>query len=56
MSSLSRDAVESALRSIVADLDYDLHKQVEEDEETGEDHYPALAREFIRLYERPAAE
>ncbi|MFF1684469.1 MULTISPECIES: hypothetical protein [unclassified Streptomyces] len=38
--------VESALRDLIADLDYDLHKGHERDEETGEDHYPGTARAF----------
>lgn len=39
--------VEEALRTLLADLDYDLHKSTEEDEETGEDGYPALAEQMF---------
>lgn len=39
--------VEEALRSLLADLDYDLHKATEEHEETGEDGYPALAEQMF---------
>lgn len=38
--------VESALRDLIADLDYDLHKYTERDETTGADHYPAMAKAF----------
>ncbi|MDX2575933.1 hypothetical protein PV332_10615 [Streptomyces scabiei] len=38
--------VESTLRCFLAELDYDLHKYHERDEETGEDHYPASAEWF----------
>lgn len=41
------DAVEAALRALIADVDYDLHKQIECDEEDGTDHYPGLAANFI---------
>lgn len=40
------DAVESALRMLMADLDYDLHKALECDEETGHDWYPGHAAVF----------
>ena len=39
--------VEEALRSLLADLEYDLHKATEEHEETGEDGYPALAEQMF---------
>ncbi|MFD7776626.1 hypothetical protein [Streptomyces sp. NPDC059753] len=42
----SVDDVESELRDLLANLDYDLHKAQEHDEETGEDKYPEMARAF----------
>ena len=47
---LSPEYVQEALSRIIADLDYDLHKQINEDEETGEDRYPELAADFIAEY------
>ena len=41
--------VESALRSLISDLDYDMHKYLERDEETGEDHYPEIAENFAKM-------
>lgn len=41
------DAVESALRGLIADLDYDQHKNMERPEDGGPDRYPELAREFL---------
>jgi hypothetical protein len=43
-------AVDAALRSLISDLDYDLHKQLERDEETGEDNYPIIVAKFINSY------
>jgi len=39
--------VEAAMRAFIASIDYDLHKQLECDEEDGTDRYPALAANFI---------
>ena len=47
---LCKDAVEEALKCVIADVDYDTHKQLECDEEDGEDRYPALAERFTKLY------
>lgn len=44
--------VDQALRLIISDLDYDLHKNLENDEETGVDVYPAIASVFIRHYNK----
>jgi hypothetical protein len=44
----SVDDVEDALRNFLAHLDYDLHKSLEHDEETGEDCYPETARAFLQ--------
>lgn len=38
--------IEEALRAVISSLDYDLHKSIENDEETGEDHYPELVAQF----------
>lgn len=40
---------EQALRAIITQEDYDLHKGIERHEETGEDGYPALAEQFARI-------
>ena len=50
--SLNREAVDKALRQVVEFLDYDLHKQLECDEETGEDTYGEHVQRFIDAYER----
>lgn len=43
--------VEKALRRFISvEVDYDLHKQFECDEEDSSDHYPRLAKSFIELY------
>jgi len=42
--------VQHALRKLITDLDYDLHKQIECDEETGDDSYPILVEGFINDY------
>lgn len=48
--------VEEALRQFVSrEVDYDIHKQFECDEEDGSDRYPELAGEFVRLYNKAAA-
>jgi hypothetical protein len=49
--SLDPQRVAAALLSIISEIDYDLHKEIECDGETGEDHYPFLAKWFIRLYD-----
>ncbi|MGW0468293.1 hypothetical protein ACWDX6_23960 [Streptomyces sp. NPDC003027] len=40
--------VEEALRDFMAHHDYDHHKALEHDEETGESHYPQIAEAFHR--------
>lgn len=40
------NTVERALRYLLADLDYDIHKSIERDEETGDNNYPHLAEWF----------
>lgn len=41
--------VETVLRSYIATLDYDIHKNIECGEETGKDTYAAEAAEFMSL-------
>lgn len=48
--SLDPKRVDAALRATINDLDYDLHKSIECDEETGEDSYPILVEGFINDY------
>jgi len=43
--------VDSALRCLLADIDYDLHKAWESDEEDGKDYYHILVDSFITWYE-----
>lgn len=47
---LNPEHVEEALSRLIADLDYDTHKYLLCDEETGEDRYPELAADFIAEY------
>ena len=49
-SDVDASAVESALRHLISDIDYDTHKSIEADEETGEDGYPELTESFIDYY------
>lgn len=48
--SLDRAAVDAALRQVIAHADYDLHKSLERDEETGEDTYGEHVDRFITEY------
>lgn len=50
--SLDREAVDAALRKVIEFLDYDLHKQIECDEENGEDTYAEHVDRFMAAYER----
>lgn len=52
MTYLDSVRVDAALREVLADLDYDLHKSLEYDETTGEDTYHECAHAFIRAYNR----
>jgi len=40
-------AVEFALRGFMANMDYDIHKSIECNEDDGSDSYPAHAVKFI---------
>lgn len=51
---LDADALEAALRATISDLDYDLHKSLESDEETGEDTYPNVVSAFLNSYKKAA--
>lgn len=48
---MDRRAIEHALKQVISDLDYDLHKNLERDEVTGQDAYPDLVEEFIEAYD-----
>lgn len=48
---LDPQRVEKALRELISRVDYDTHKYIECDEETGEDGYPDLVEDFIAYYE-----
>lgn len=47
---LNVERVESVLQSLLSDTDYDLHKNLLTDEESGFNSYPDLAQQFIDLY------
>lgn len=49
---LNAEQVESALQSVISHLDYDLHKNLLVDEESGENSYPELAEDFINFYNK----
>lgn len=49
---LNPEAVDAALRQVIAHADYDLHKAIERDEETGEDTYAEHVDRFIKEYEK----
>jgi hypothetical protein len=48
---LDPKAVDYALRKVISLLDYDLHKSLEHDEETGEDTYGEEVATFTAAYE-----
>jgi hypothetical protein len=50
MAELNPRRVDAALRSLLADIDYDLHKAYEYGEEDGLDHYGELVELFIAAY------
>lgn len=50
MSNLNQRAVDAALRKTIEFLDYDTHKLLEGDEETGEDTYAEHVERFITEY------
>lgn len=51
---LNRSRVDAALRSVIEDLDYDLHKGLEQDEETGADTYDEWVTKFQNAYNKQA--
>lgn len=51
-SALDPDVLEATLRSFISDLDYDLHKSIDEDEETNENRYPEQVEAFLAAYEK----
>jgi hypothetical protein len=49
---LDPERVDRALRVVIAELDYDLNKALECDEETGEDTYHKTVAAFIAAYDQ----
>lgn len=49
--SMFPERVEAALRHTIATLDYDLHKSLESDEQTGEDTYDQVTGIFLDHFE-----
>jgi len=55
--SIDKNVVEATLRKFIpGEIDYDTHKNLESDEETGEDHYPALAAVFVYMFDKAQRE
>lgn len=52
---IDRAAVDKALRKVIEFADYDLHKGIEHDEETGEDTYGEHVDRFIAEYGKAAS-
>ncbi|WP_371666030.1 hypothetical protein OG306_33425 [Streptomyces sp. NBC_01241] len=48
---LDPSRLESALRMYVSELDYDIHKGIENGEEDGLDHYSEEVDYFLRCWE-----
>lgn len=48
---LDPSRLESALRMYIAELDYDIHKNLENGEEDGLDHYQEEVDYFLRCWE-----
>lgn len=54
---LRRKHLEETLRRFISgEIDYDIHKNLEEDEEDGTDSYPDLAKTFMILYHNVVVE
>lgn len=51
---LRRKQVEKALMHVISHIDYDQHKQLLSDEETGENTYGEWVDEFINAYNAAA--
>lgn len=49
---IDRAAVDTALRQVVSHIDYDTHKYLECDEETGEDVYGEHVDRFVAEYNK----
>lgn len=52
---MRRQAVQEALEWTISHLDYDLHKALLEDEETGENTYPEVVTLFLTKYDEEIA-
>lgn len=50
MSELDPGRVDAALRHVISNLDYDIHKALERNEETGEDTYHEIVEQFTVAY------
>jgi hypothetical protein len=48
---LDPERLDRVLRDFLADVDYDLHKSWERDEEDGKDYYHLLVKSFIECWE-----
>jgi len=51
-----RRAIEAALRSLITNLDYDLHKSIKCNEEDGSDGYPNVVEDFLKRLARELSE
>lgn len=45
------EELDATLRRFIADVDYDIHKNYENDEETGEDTYDQVAEAFMLAHD-----
>lgn len=48
---LNTARVDAALREVFAQADYDLHKSIEHDEDSGEDTYAEHVQRFVEKYQ-----
>ena len=44
------EIMEKFLRALIADIDYDIHKNLECGEDDGLDHYPDLAQSYVDYF------
>ncbi len=51
MSTLEPKFIEHALRALISDLDYDIHKSIDSDDEDSDTTYDDLVNDFIVAYE-----
>lgn len=55
MTALNRDATLTGLKAVIGELDYDLAKSLDHDEETGEDTWDEWVDKFIDAYGKAVA-